>query len=418
MKSFFACVVSGWMWWSAVNVCNAQVLPVPTMDYFQAQLAPYGNWVNVSGNGPCWQPSVDPGWRPYYDGGSWIYSDDGWYWQSDYPWGDIAFHYGRWFYTVTGWIWEPGFDYAPAWVVWRHADADGYVGWSPLPPGAIFVNGGWMFNGVRVGIDFDFGLRADFFTFVAYDHFWEHDFRHFIVPHDRLALIYRRSLIENHYRVDHGRFVNEGLSRDRMAALTHRDVRDIKPMAVQNLKQQEEQRNILARRDDINNIKLGTKPNAMRAVEPERNIGRSDPQSRHPAQNSGTTPGRNSNVSGLESKAQPEIRHPLSTSEPNNSRGNVGEGMIQPGHPALNSGTPPGRNSNVPEFENKAQQEKRPSPSISEPNNNRGNVGEGLKNTTANSPRNQKGQQPSGGSSQAGRKGGNTDSKEKKDNGS
>jgi hypothetical protein len=92
--------------------------------------------------------------------------------------------------------------------------------------------------------------------------------------------------------------------------------------------------------------------------------------------------------------------------------------MIQPGHPALNSGTPPGRNSNVPEFENKAQQEKRPSPSISEPNNNRGNVGEGLKNTTANSPRNQKGQQPSGGSSQAGRKGGNTDSKEKKDNGS
>jgi hypothetical protein len=246
--------------------------PVPTFDYFQAQLSPYGNWVTVPGFGLCWQPSVDPGWRPYYDGGYWVYSDAGWYWQSAYPWGDIAFHYGRWTYTVSGWVWVPGYDYAPAWVLWRHADADGYIGWAPLPPGAVFIDGGWMFNGVRVGFDFTFGLGADFFTFVACDHFWEHDFRHFIVPHDRLAPIYRRSLIENHFRLDHGRFINDGLSRDRMATLTHRDVQEIKPMAVHDLKQYEEQRNISVRREEIQNFKPGnTKPNAWGVTVPGKN---------------------------------------------------------------------------------------------------------------------------------------------------
>ncbi|HWY29585.1 MAG TPA: DUF6600 domain-containing protein, partial [Candidatus Acidoferrum sp.] len=75
----------------------------PSMDYFQAQLAPYGNWVNVAGYGQCWQPAINPGWRPYYDGGHWVYTDSGWYWQSDYPWGDIPFHYGRWIFTTAGW---------------------------------------------------------------------------------------------------------------------------------------------------------------------------------------------------------------------------------------------------------------------------------------------------------------------------
>ncbi len=236
----------------------------PTLDYFQSQLAPYGNWVNLPGYGLCWQPVVDPGWRPYYDGGYWVYSDDGWYWQSDYPWGDIAFHYGRWAYTAAGWVWVPGYDYAPAWVIWRHADDDGYVGWAPLPPGAVFVDGGWAFNGVRVGVDFDFGLGAGFFTFVGYDHFWEHDYRHFVVPHDRLVVIYGHSVFENHYRMDHGRFVNEGLNRDHMAAFTHHDIR---PMAAQDLRRHEEQRNVEIRHDDLHSYKPGnTPPNAMKTV--------------------------------------------------------------------------------------------------------------------------------------------------------
>lgn len=244
---------------------QSAVPPTPTMDYFMAQLTPYGSWVDVPGYGMCWQPAVDLGWRPYYDQGRWEYTDAGWYWQSDYPWGDIAFHYGRWAYAATGWIWVPGYEYAPAWVVWRHADADGFVGWAALPPGAVFVNGGWEFHHVRVGVDFDFALGLNFFTFVGYDHFWDHDFRHFIVSGDRLAFIYRRSVIENRYHLDHGRFINDGLGRDRMAALTHHEIR---AEAVHDLRVREEQRNVLARRDDIHNYRPGAKPDGRRIAAP------------------------------------------------------------------------------------------------------------------------------------------------------
>lgn len=244
----------------AAPVVATDVPATPDMAYFQSQLAPYGNWITVPGYGLCWQPAVNPGWRPYYDGGYWQYTDAGWYWQSDYPWGDIAFHYGRWAYTAYGWVWVPGYDYAPAWVVWRHADSDGYVGWAPLPPGAVFVNGGWMYNGVSVGADFDFGLGVNFFAFVSYDHFWEHDFRHWVVPHDRVVYLYHRSAVINHYQFDHGRFVNVGIGRDRMAGFTHRDVNVI---AVHDLRAQEEHHNFVARQDDIHHFTPGGHPDAF-----------------------------------------------------------------------------------------------------------------------------------------------------------
>jgi hypothetical protein len=235
------------------------VPPVPTLDYFQAQLTPYGTWVNVPEYGLCWQPAVGPGWRPYYDGGSWTYTDAGWFWQSEYPWGDIAFHYGRWTYSPTGWLWVPGFEYAPAWVVWRHADADGYLGWAPLPAGALFVDGGWVYRGAHVGVDFDFGINAGFFTFVACDHFWEHDFRHFIVPHDRLEFIFGHSRFENHFRMDHGRFFNEGLARDRMEILTHHEIR---AEHLEERRHEEERHHAELRRDDIHNFRPGARPDA------------------------------------------------------------------------------------------------------------------------------------------------------------
>jgi hypothetical protein len=239
----------------------------PTIDYFQSQLTPYGAWIDLPGYGPCWQPAVYAGWRPYYDGGHWEYTDAGWYWQSDYPWGDIAFHYGRWAYTASGWVWIPGYEYGPAWVVWRHADADGFIGWAPLPPGAVFVDGGWVFRGAHVGFDFDFGLGAGFFTFVAYDHFWAHDFRPFIVPHDRVALVFRRSVVESHYRLDHGRFVNEGLRREVMAQRTRHEIREAS--AMHEVRHQEEQRNAQARREDIHNFRPGMKQDATRIVQPQ-----------------------------------------------------------------------------------------------------------------------------------------------------
>ena len=240
---------------------------VPTLDYFQGQLAPYGTWLTLPDYGLCWQPAVGPAWRPYYDGGSWTYTDAGWYWQSDYPWGDIAFHYGRWAYTVTGWVWVPGYDYAPAWVVWRHADADGYLGWAPLVPGAVFINGGWRYHGVAVAADFDFGIGAGFFVFVDGGHFWDHDFHRYVVPRDRLYYVYGRSSYENHYHYANGHYYNDGLGRDRMAILTHRDVRDIQARRVEDIRHEEEHRNAEVRRDDLHDFHAGARPDAQRTVE-------------------------------------------------------------------------------------------------------------------------------------------------------
>ena len=152
--------------------------------------------------------------------------------------GDIAFHYGCWTYTGNyGWLWVPGYEYAPAWVFWRHSE--GYCGWAPLPAGALFVGGVWRYNGVRVGVGFDFGLTVGVFTFVAYEHFWEHDYRHYIVPHDRVVIIYRDSHFVNNYRVVNGRVINEGMGRERMAQLTHREVREENLHEIRAREQQE-----------------------------------------------------------------------------------------------------------------------------------------------------------------------------------
>jgi hypothetical protein len=195
-------------------------------DYVQQQLSPYGAWVVVPGYGQCWQPAgLPPGWRPYYDSGHWVYTDAGLYWQSDYPWGAIPFHYGRWAYVGGyGWMWAPAYEYAPAWVFWRHADADGYVGWAPLPYGAVFVDGGWMFGGRRFAVDYDFGFGASFFVFVGYNHLWEPDYHRFALRGDDLHRVFRVSAINRIRRDERGRFAYEGLDRDHLEHLTGRKV--------------------------------------------------------------------------------------------------------------------------------------------------------------------------------------------------
>ncbi len=203
--------------------------PAPSIDAFQAQLSPYGNWVQVPGYGLCWQPAVamsDPVWRPYLDSGHWIYTDAGWSWQSDYPWGNVAFHYGRWTRVAGIWTWVPGYDYAPAWVSWR--DVDGYSGWAPLPPEAVFRPGLGLYYHGALAVDVDFGLGAADFTFVPYDHFWDYHLRTYYVPHDRVVLFFGRSRIMNGYRVDHGHFVVEGPGHDHIFAVTHHDVRVVR----------------------------------------------------------------------------------------------------------------------------------------------------------------------------------------------
>ncbi len=206
--------------------------PEVNFNYFHDQLAPFGTWVNVGGV-MYWHPdqaiAANPDWRPYYDMGQWVQTDNGLFWQSDYTWGDIPFHYGRWILDpYRGWLWAPDYTWGPAWVFWRHAEADGAIGWAPLPVGAIFIGDAFFFNGIRVGLDFDFGLGEGCFTFVGYDHFHEGFFRMrghewgYHIGRERLHSFYGRSVIRNEFRRDaQGRFVNNGIGRDRMEKVTH-----------------------------------------------------------------------------------------------------------------------------------------------------------------------------------------------------
>jgi len=111
----------------------------PTYQTFYDQLSAYGSWVNYPGYGYCWVPNqsiVGPDFSPYMTNGNWVYSDLGWTWASDFAWGWGPFHYGRWFDDdYYGWIWEPGYDWAPAWVIW--GDYGGYYGWACIGPGGV-----------------------------------------------------------------------------------------------------------------------------------------------------------------------------------------------------------------------------------------------------------------------------------------
>jgi hypothetical protein len=113
---------------------------------FKPHLDPYGSWVQDPRYGTVWVPheqSVGPGFAPYVSSGQWQLASTGeWVWVSDYPFGWIVFHYGRWVWTGSGWAWVPGYRYAPAWVSWRVPSAGyAYVGWAPVGPDFIWVNG-------------------------------------------------------------------------------------------------------------------------------------------------------------------------------------------------------------------------------------------------------------------------------------
>ena len=206
--------------------------PEVNFGYFHDQLAPFGAWIDIGGV-MYWRPDqavrANPDWRPYYDMGHWTETDNGLFWQSDYTWGDIPFHYGRWVRDPSlGWLWAPDYTWGPAWVFWRHAEVDGAIGWAPLPVGAVFVDGGFMFRGAQVGVDFDFGLGEGVFVFVGYDHFHEGFFRMrgreyaWHIHGDRFHDYYRRSVLRNEFRRDeHGRFVNGGIGHARMEQATH-----------------------------------------------------------------------------------------------------------------------------------------------------------------------------------------------------
>jgi len=205
--------------------------PEINFNYFHDQLAPFGSWVDVGGS-MYWRPdsclAANPDWRPYYDMGQWVQTENGLFWQSEYTWGDIPFHYGRWVRNpVYGWLWAPDYTWGPSWVFWRHGEVDGVIGWAPLPVGAVFVGSALMFNGVAVGVDFNFGLGEDYFTFVDHNHFHESFFRmrghefHYHIDREHMHGFYGRTMLHNEFHRDaHGYVSNEGIGREKMERLT------------------------------------------------------------------------------------------------------------------------------------------------------------------------------------------------------
>ena len=209
--------------------------PAPvTVNYFNDSLSPYGSWVEVDGYGRCWRPTVvnyDSGWRPYSDRGHWVYTDYGWYWDSDYSWG-VTFHYGRWFRNSRfGWCWYPDTEWAPSWVTWR--SSDDYRGWAPLPPLAVYREGvGFCYRGANVSVDFDFGLGADCFTFVAPGHFCDHHPRRWCPEPEHVTQIFNHTTIINNYNIHNTTVVNNGIAVTQVNGAGHRP---IQPVTVDSL---------------------------------------------------------------------------------------------------------------------------------------------------------------------------------------
>ncbi len=199
--------------------------------YFENTLAPYGTWVDVPDYGRCWQPTVviiNRDWRPYSDRGRWAYTSAGWYWQSDYSWGWAPFHYGRWHQDHrVGWVWVPGSTWGPAWVSWRYTDS--YYGWAPLPPTAHYVSGvGFRYRGSHVGINFDFGLRDDCYTFIPSSRFCDPTPYRYYAPRSHSRTIYQNSVVINNYiRGNNNTIINEGIGRDRVATATRQPIRTV-----------------------------------------------------------------------------------------------------------------------------------------------------------------------------------------------
>ena len=230
-----------------------QTVPFETqpvnVSYYYSSLAPYGSWFYVGGYGYCWQPTVcntTPGWRPYSNRGCWVYTDAGWYWKSDYSWGWAAFHYGRWdYHNRHGWVWCPGSTWAPSWVTWR--SQAGYAGWAPLPSSVCYNSSlGLTYRGSSFGISVDIGLGSHYYTFVPTSRFCDRQLYNYYVPAHQNHSIYQNSTVINNYvNGNNNTIINEGISRDQIAAATRTDIRRVNIQSMATVSKDQARRELL-----------------------------------------------------------------------------------------------------------------------------------------------------------------------------
>ena len=335
--------------------------PVPTevtVNYFYSSLAPYGSWVNVEGYGRCWRPTAvgyNAGWQPYCDRGHWAYSDCGWYWASDYSWG-VTFHYGRWFRDAhQGWCWWPDTVWAPSWVTWRYSND--YCGWAPLPPFAVYRPGvGFVYHGSGVSIGFDFGLAANFFTFVPTRNFCDPHPRRYRVEARDETRIYNQTTVINNFNFDsHNRtIINHGIEVQHITDATRTPIH---PVPVRELRVSGEQpwRGGPVRQQNHGPVATPGNPPHPGSVFDNRN--NSTPHTGTPGQNQFSRPvnahNPQPNPTGLApgqtptgAPVQNQFPHSRNNQNPQPNQTGPAPGQTPAGPPAQNHVSQPGINQN------------------------------------------------------------------------
>jgi hypothetical protein len=183
------------------------------VDFFYDSLAPHGRWIASAEFGYVWRPAyVGGGWRPYWDG-RWIYTDYGWTFFSDEPWGWATYHYGRWYFDpYYGWVWVPGYEWAPAWVVFHYGP--GWVGWAPLPPR------------VSLSVAFSGQVRLDprAYCFVEERHFVDRRISRHVVRADYNTRLLRSTRNITRFSRSGDHYVNRSLSVEPIRRATKRRI--------------------------------------------------------------------------------------------------------------------------------------------------------------------------------------------------
>jgi len=209
-KHFFALVIAVLTVGGLSSTAPTPAATEVSVDFrmFYGSLAPYGQWVNRISFGWVWVPyDVPVSWRPYTHG-HWVYTDEfGWYWVSDWPWGWAPFHYGRWAYDDEyGWVWVPDTVWGPAWVDWRYGD--GWIGWAPLPPIAVWHTGiGFSITIVEI----ERHIRPTSWVFCHERNFGHEHINRYVELPARSVTIIQRTANVTRYRHEQGRIVDLSL---------------------------------------------------------------------------------------------------------------------------------------------------------------------------------------------------------------
>ena len=181
---------------------------VVTLEMFEAELTPHGDWIALPSIGRAWRPavrSVGRAFVPYTTHGHWTFTEDGWVFDSDLSWGWATFHYGRWVHDHgNGWVWIPGVSWAPAWVTWR--SGGGYVGWVAAPPTTFpIVTRSW--------------------TFVEERNFLQRPLQPHVVAPPFIPAVYRRTQPSTAYVMRAGVRWNTGPSANVISRATRTEIR-------------------------------------------------------------------------------------------------------------------------------------------------------------------------------------------------